>query len=300
MFVDRRIDPTTSVSISIQDATIEQFLWTVARQQDWGVCRIDDFYYIGPKKTAWALPVLWQQMKKETRTQKRIFEVAWNKKNAFRLPDLSVPSEILQQLATENQFQIAGEELPHDLWSAVNLPPLPLDGQVALLIVGFDKWFRRSKDGKTVELIEFQAPTTGKMSFGPFENSRDLVREFRDRFPKIRISTSGKSFTASGPPEKLAAIKASILDMAGPRPTGDSTKRYTLTTSSSRGNILASIAKLTGTELDFEPALRETLSEHIQISVTDATLEVLLENVLRGTNANATISGGSLRISKSR
>ncbi len=163
IFVDRRIDTEQRINVSSRNVTFEQFLWKIAAQGNWGVCRLDDFFYVGPPETTAALPILWQQMKAETRRRASSFEVDWNQSSEFETEEIFIPAEALQQLGEEHGFAITDGKLVHDVWQAVDLPNNSLDAQVALLLVGFDQWFSRSKNGKEVELIDFPTIEQGRI-----------------------------------------------------------------------------------------------------------------------------------------
>ena len=190
-----------------------------------------------------------------------------------------------------------GPELPHDLWSTVQLPNLTLDQKVALLLVGFDRWFERSQDGVQIRIIDFPHLETGTVEFGNFDDARELVVNLRRQFPDCRISISGKKLAGTGTPGELADIKAALVSHSSARPpNGDDKRRFTLTTRNSRGSILTTVAQQTGNRLDFSPALRRVLEEPIEVSVKEVTLEELIEKVLEGTTATYQIANGMLTI----
>ncbi|MGB1928744.1 MAG: hypothetical protein ACPHO8_05520 [Mariniblastus sp.] len=52
IFLDRRIDPSTIINLTLNNVTTEQFLLEIAKQLEIGFCQIEDVYYLGPKETA--------------------------------------------------------------------------------------------------------------------------------------------------------------------------------------------------------------------------------------------------------
>ena len=68
VMLDRRIDPSTRVTLGVENRTIEQFFWQLSSAAEIGVCRIEDCYYFGPADTVVALPnainILSRQAKK--------------------------------------------------------------------------------------------------------------------------------------------------------------------------------------------------------------------------------------------
>ncbi len=209
----------------------------------------------------------------------------------------SVPGEVLSRLSEQHGFQVRGPALPHDFWSAVDLPNITLDQSIALLLAGFGKWFERSSDGTEINVIDFPSPQEGKLSLGNFPDARERVTQLRKEFSDLRISISGKTITATGRPLDLADAKAALI-RSNDRAAGSTVveKRYTLTTRNSRGTILASVAQQTGNQLEFQPELHALLSEVIDLNVNQVTLEQLIENVLAGTSAKHLIEDGRLKI----
>ena len=296
IFVDRRIDTEQLVSITSGDVSIEQFLWQVAAQGGWGICRLDDFFYLGPPETTATLPILWQQMKAETRKRSQDYEVAWSKRSEFELDEIFIPAEVIQELSRQHEFAVTSGKLPHDVWLPVDLPANSLDGQVGILVVGFNQWFTRSRNGKDVELIEFPEIERGQIEIGPIENAREMLKELRKNYPTCRLGISGKTLRATGTPAELVKVRAEIVRTNGQPDVKDGEQRFTLTTKAARGRILATIAQQTGNKLEFAPDLAAVLQEHIEIKVTDVTLEELLQTVLEGTDAKYTLGNGKLKI----
>ena len=300
IILDRRIDPGTKVDISMSNVTLELFLTEIARQNDWGVCRLDDSFYVGPKSTTCRLPIVWKQMKSESSKRRRAFKVDWGAVDTFELPELSAPKAILTDLATKHGFTITDLDVPHDLWSATELPNVSLDGQVALLLVGFNKWFERSDNGEAITLVDFPLIKTGKYEFPPAQNAKDIHRELRKKFPDCRISIRGKSIAASGDPSQLAEIYEAFVRMNQPQtsPNDAGAKVFTMTARGSRIAILKRIAQNTNNQLIFPPELAEVLNEQIELSLNDASLNDLLDIVLRDTGLSFQVGGDRLEINK--
>ena len=287
IFVDRRLDPGLPISLVLRDVTIEQLFWKIAADHDCGVCRLGNLYYFGPTVTAASLPLVWQQLKAETSQRKQGSVVSWSKLLPVSWPELSVPDEILQQLAIKNGFRIKGDAVAPDLWSRTQLPAMALDEQVGLLVVGFGKWFERTSDGSEMKLIDFTVPTSGTLNFQCLKNDRSLLSQLRKQFPECQVAVAGKSLQATGSPSQLAQIQAAIVSAQKLTPRTDlSQQRYTLTTRSSRGEILATIAQQTGRKLEFDPSLNAKLEETIELKVENISLEDLIKKTLDGTGVS--------------
>lgn len=301
IFVDRRLDPNLPITLAARDLTLEQLLWQIATKQQIGVCRLNDFYYFGPLETAASLPILWQQLTTETMTHKRNHAIDWSQRLPFVLPELTVPGEYLSEMGQRNRFEFMGDPLPHDLWSAIELPSMTLDQQVALIGVGFGNWMQRSADGKQIRWIAFPKEASGKIAFKEIEGARKLLPELRQKFPDAKLSATERMLTVSGTAAELTAIRAVLVAKQRPRAvSSNDQRRYTLTTRASRGSILASVAQQLEKKLDFDPTDAELLQAEIQLSVKEVTLETLLEQTLDGSGLTYEIDSDRLRIMKSK
>jgi len=68
--------------------------------------------------------------------------------------DLAEPRQLLERLAAEAGQQLLGlEKVPHDLWAAADLPPMPLTDRVTLLANQFDLTFSIAPDGRSLQLV---------------------------------------------------------------------------------------------------------------------------------------------------
>ncbi len=313
IWIDRRVDPSMALTYQATNVTFEQILWEAAKQSlkesssanhkwsddasELGVCRLDDFYYVGPSETAAVLPLLWSRLKSETTDIKSRSQVRWHQRDKLHLPMLTNPAEALLRLTEQNEFQLLGENLPHDCWRQQRLPSVSLDQQVAMLTIGFGKWFERSTDGQKIQLINIPQFEIERMKFNLSERTVIDLARLKSAFPDCKLTATRSSLTATGTPEQLAAIQSVIVRSQRPLPVSASDeKQFTLTTSAARGSILATIAQQTGNQLKFDPSLNATLQQIIDLKVQQVSLNDLIERALEGTGAGYRIAEGKLEI----
>lgn len=308
LFIDRRVDPGIPLEMSIQDQTFAEILWQIADQQGLGVCQLGNFFYLGPLATSDALPIAWQEMKKESSKLRRQSSVNWNSRTAATWEYLSVPNELLRKLGLRHQFDIkstvsfvprqSDQYLPHDLWPEISLPDLPLDEQVALLLVGFGFWFERDAKGSSISIIPFPELTEGQIEFDQIDNPRNRLVALKQNFPEVRFSVSGKRLRATGAPEQLREVRRQLLvtDSRKDEPAKGGRQVYSLNIKASRGSILASIAQQTGRQFQYDPVAGQALVEEIQLTVEQVELEDLIKAVLRGSELKYELDNRNLRI----
>ncbi len=315
VFIDRRIDPETSIDLQIRDRTFEQILWSVADQNDWSVCRIDNLFYLGPAGVAPRFLALWQQQKDQARRTRSSFHRFGTKTENVNWPFLSNPSATLTDLARRHRFEIipppkpterADElesPLPHDLWPAIELPPLTIDEQVGLLLVGFELWYEVRATKNTIELIPFPIQDTAQITLGPYSQAEQLsLRDLRTEFPDCSIRRERNQFIIRGPVQRLGQINRQLVESVVTPPSNQPAKAgtavFTLTTRATRKDLLLAIANDLQLQLRFAEGDWAELEQIIELAVEKVTLEELLSDVFKGTSLNYQIRDGKLEITR--
>jgi len=154
VYLDRRVDLTRRVSLSLRDATIDEMVRQMATGNSLGACRLGRLLYIGPTHAAERLVTLAASRRQEAaqlsaevrRTLAERRRVAW--------PRLSEPRGLVVQLAEDHGWRVSrAERIPHDLWDAGRLPALPLADQLTVLLVGFDLTYRLRPERQSLEIV---------------------------------------------------------------------------------------------------------------------------------------------------
>ncbi len=302
IFLDRRVDPSMLIELSVQNVTKEQFLWTVARQSNLGICRVEDFYYLGPTETAARFPAVCQHLRQSTSRRRNKSKVDWMRKAPLKTSSVAEPKKILLQLANENQFQIQNlEAIPHDLWAGFELPITTLQIRVAILLVGFGKSFESNEDGSIIRIVDWPDIKTTEATFDSVSNPPSLARTLRPRFPELKISVRGKRLVVSGPPDQVAEAQSMVVAAQEPAGIDTTEKTYTLTTRALRGDVLATAANGANVELVFDKSNREiarTLTELVEVHAVKASLDELLRQTLAGTKLKYDLVDRELRVTE--
>jgi hypothetical protein len=304
LFIDRRIDPATSISLTASNRTVEQILWAIAEQTHLGVCRLGDVFYIGPVSTTESLPILWHKMKAESKRMQRRSQVEWSHRSVVTWPMLNQPAMLLSQLLEKNKIvvekSIAADQtndsglIPHDVWPMIELPDLALDEQVALLLVGFNMWFERSENGANISLIKFPEVVHGQVEWPVPKDFKQKLAELKLQFPQCQLTLRGQVLSAVGSAQELAKIESTLVAFRVPQQGQE--ERYTLSTLATREQILATIADRTGRILVFEPELKRALDQRIELNIKNVTLEELIAEALQETNLRFILEPGRLSI----
>ena len=293
VMLDRRVDPSTPVNLGIENRTVEQIFWRVGAAAELGVCRIEDCYYFGPVDTTVALPIALNTLVRQAKKVRSRSKVKWTIKRPVRTSSIVATKALIKAIADKHGFSVNGlEELPHDLWYEVSLPPTSVIGQMQLMLAGFGKTFEIDSDGKSITIIDFPEIESARREFSVTKrpsNAKELIAQF----PDLKISFRSKAVIATGPPQQLALLRAKLIEQVESK-TGQ--ERFTLTTEADRLTILKTIAQTSKLELDVESIDPTELADRIKLDADKVTQAELLFQTLKGTRFKAKVQDGKLLI----
>lgn len=295
VMLDRRIDPSTLMNLGVENRTVEQIFWRVSSAAEIGVCRIEDCYYFGPLDTVAAMPIALDTLSRQAKKMRRRSNVKWTIKRPVRSGPIVATKALIEAIADKHGFSVNGlQELPHDLWYEVSLPPTSVIGQMQLMLAGYGKTFEIDPDGKSITLIDFPAIQSAKREFSVAKRPANS-KELTEQFPDLKISFRSKSVVATGPPLQLAQLEAKLIEQVESL-TGS--QRFTLKTEADRLTILRTIAQTSKLELVLGSIAPAELSDRIKLNVNKVTQAELLFETLNGTRFRAQVQGGKLVINQ--
>jgi hypothetical protein len=300
IFLDRRVDPDQEVTFSAQAVTARQFLDDLAERLGQGISHIGPVVYVGPKETAAVLATVTELRDEEMKSLPPAVRSRLRRAVRMEWPELTTPRELVEQLATNLGIQVVGvEQLPHDLWPEVDLPPLTFVQRMSLVLAGFHLTFRYSPDGSAIRLE-------------PMPKSPRLTRSYRlpsgqgslsglvRRFPNARIEMQSGKVTVIGTVEEHEAIERT-LEGRSERPA--STQRPVVGETVYNGTIKATVAAITSKlakdldlQVEFDPRTTEKLDHVVSYEAKGASLKVLLDAVFSQAGLSYELTGNTLRV----
>lgn len=153
VFLDRRIDPGRKLDLKVSRTPLRSALEEIASRQQIGFCLFGSVAYFGPPTAAAQLRTLSALRTQEVRRLPAAGRLLLQSK-PLAWADFATPRDILTQLAQQNGLTLEGlDRVPHDLWAAADLPPLPLVDRLTLVALQFDLTFTVSPDGRTITLV---------------------------------------------------------------------------------------------------------------------------------------------------
>lgn len=171
VFVDRRIDPNTRITLDMTATGAAQVVTEIAAKHGWGPSRVGGVTYLGPDKVARVLGRVADARKAEVAKLPTEERAIFERKRPLKWPRLAEPRELVTELIEKNGWRVVDAELiPHDLWSAGELTQLTLVEQLTLLLVGFKLTFEIQPAERTIRIVDF--PDLGGISTVSREPSR--------------------------------------------------------------------------------------------------------------------------------
>lgn len=300
IFLDRRVDSTTQQTLQLVDQTTEQVIWKVANANGLGVARVGDLLYVGPKESADRLAFVIEELKQRIKKLPKTARSKWNRNSAIRWPAATTTTQIDQWLTQEHDLQL-NAPLPHDVWPEADWPELSLVEQVSLILVGFDRTFQIAPDGTSLSVVRFPVLESAVSRFSLPSKTFDL-KEVKTKFPDLKFSRSGKSYTARGTPGLISQLESWLVAQQTAE-VKDGERKFDLNTTARRGDILATVASQTGRKLELDQQsldenVMEILNGRVTLDLSKVSLSTLLDTCLEGTGVSYQISDGKLTLLK--
>ncbi len=301
IMLDRRIDPEQKIDISAKDVALERFVAALAAKQAAGVCQVGSVLYVGPTATVGVLPIMVAQQEDKAQTLPADKKKRLLKATVWKWPRLTTPRTLIDELEQDYALKINGKEhVPHDLWPAMELPPLNFIEKISLVLAGFHVTFELSPTGDSVRLIAMPAEATIERRYTPRGDLTKLAQQLSQQFPQAKISAEGKQLVIDGRWEVHDAV-ARLLSGERVRTTPAplaGMKKFTLTVENKPvGGVMRALGTQLGKTVTFDDVkVQRRLSEEISLNLKDASLEELLRSVLTPANLQFELKGDAIRV----
>lgn len=301
IFLDRRVDPDQKVTFTAQAMTARQFLDALTERLGQDVSHIGPVVYIGPKETAAVLATVTELRHEEALSQPALARGRLRRVVPVKWPELTTPKELIEGFATHVGMKVDGiEQLPHDLWPEVDLPPLTFAQRMSLALAGFHLTFRYSAGGSAVRLEPLpESPRVTRSYHLP--SGQGSISGLARRFPNASIEMESGRVTVIGTIEDQEAFKRLLEGKPegptpGKTPAGGRTD-YTLRIENQpAGGVAQAIAKDIGLEIEFDPRTTGKLNELISFEVNKVSLDKLLDAVFSPVGLSYELTGKTVRV----
>jgi hypothetical protein len=265
VFVDRRVDPGLRISLDIEAGSAEEVVAAIAAAgRDLGVTRLGRLVYLGPSGAADQVRAISASRSQEVGRVPADLRASLAQKQPSNWSRLGEPRGVITGIVERRGWRLANSNaIPHDLWSAGELPEMTLAEQLTVLLIGFDLTFEVRPDERSIAVV----PLTG----------------------------------TSKPVGVGATARRSAVPLNSTHPVKDGKHVYTLRVKEQPvGAVIRELSKRLHWAIQIdEESIRtsgKSLDTRVSFSVENADQEHLLEALLRPAGLDYQLQGEQVRI----
>jgi hypothetical protein len=306
VLLDRRIDPSRKLTISVKQSPLSEVLTAVALSGELGVTLAGPVAYFGPADAVPKLRTLIFLREEEARKMPTVAAKMWLQERPLAWNDFAQPREILQRLGRDNRLTISGlKSIPYDLWAAADLPPMTLVERLALIAFQYDLTFSYAANGRRIELAPIPPDIRLARSYPGGRKLEETAKRFAELAPHADIETVGDTLLVKGLLEDHERIEAPPPPPGGAAvknaPPDFSRKRFDLTIAEKPiGPVLKQLAEHLGLQLQMdESAIARagvSLDQRVSFKVENATIDELLQAAIEKTPLKFRRQGTILKV----
>ena len=320
ILLDRRIDPTQSIELTLPPTPLRDILAALAHKVESELSIVGSVVYVGPTDSAKKLRTLVELRNNDlsklasgvssNKSPWRNRHTSLTQRRTFVWQDFDCPRDILQQVAVKFQIEIDGlDKLPHDVWAAASLPQVTATEALSLLLVQFGSTFEFVPDRAAIRIVPVPQRVLIERTHTVPANSPVTVDAVREQFADSEIERSGSKLVVRGTVEQHVEI-ASWLKSGGKKPsksTGNkpsktlSERRFTLP--KQRNVALRDFIKTFtdfGIQITYDQAqfadANISLDQKIDIDAKDVSIEKLFRDHFGPLGVEVTIDGEIVRL----
>ncbi len=303
---DRRIDPGQPLTLSAEDVPLVEVFRRVAESRGLAMGRVGPVLYYGPPEGGPQLETVLELRRQEIRKQPARIRQPLLKKKGIQWSDFAEPRALLGELVQEERIHISGlEEVPHDLWAEADLPPLALVDRLGLIIGQFNLTFELDLSGRGVTLIPFPDDVGIVETYPGGREPERTVRRWSQTVPGAQFKIVHGKMVVRGLLAEHRRIAQAMSPSRSHAPGwGESSPTETrFTVREAKGSLRHLLKELTD-RLELKLRVDETsldaagvsLDQQVSLSVRDATVEGLLEALLKPAGCTFQLDGRTLLV----
>lgn len=197
--LDRRVDPDQSLSLAIDALAFEAALERAARRCELDVSWFGSLAYLGPPSAARRLRTLAALRAEEAARFSAERKQTFQGEQPWHWDDLTTPRELCQALAAEANVELESlERLPHDLWTAADLPPLSWIERLTLIANEFDLTFEFQNKGETIRLVPIEGQVWIERSYPGGGRPAEIANRYARLAPDADVERAGGKVIVRG------------------------------------------------------------------------------------------------------
>ena len=213
--LDRRVNPSGLVDASTDYVTTRNSISAYAKSAAASASFGDNVVAIGPADATARLRTLTAINRKSILSMRRKLNTelyrSLSKSHHWSWPDLTEPRQLIVQAAIDLGTTVDNPEIiPHDLWAAVNLPPLTFADFATLVLNQFDLNFEVTADS-TIRIVPgVESVVIQQTHRVPAREKEAVVQRWQKEFPQLTVNWKGSSAVATGTVEMHERLRELI------------------------------------------------------------------------------------------
>lgn len=280
IFLDRRIDPETPVTLQMVNQTLQHVLTKVASQADLEVALLRRSIYLRPRDQVPALATVYQLRLRQIKTFSAEDISRWLDRKPMAWDRLSRPRDLIARWSQDAGLQADGlDQVPHDVWDAYHAGELTFCERLTVVLAGFDLSFEPRPRGFRIVPMEKNAVI--EQSYAASIRQHPKWSEVKQQLAKADVKVGSRELLVTADWETHLQVRAvfEARDAPDVDEVDISRKRFTLTVKDQPFEpVLQALAKQLGVDLIVDPAVSpEIRQRRITLSVQNATLQELLD-----------------------
>jgi len=289
VYIDRRVDPGREVELACDNRPLKEAFGLLAQHTHLGVCLFGPIVYFGPADYTARLRTLAELRREDLRKLPSAVGRQFSSAKRMQWDDFAQPRKLIEQLGQASGIEISGaDRIPHDLWAGADLPPLALIDRFTLLLGQFGLTFKISADAKTITLVPIPDDLALVRDYPGGRQPKVVAKKFSALVPNARIKVVGKKVFVRGLLEDHERLRDGPKSSGQPKSAPTELDKQRFTVREAKGPVRELINQLAG-QLKLEvrvdrKALEQagiSLDQRVTFSVTDATVDELLQAVLK-------------------
>jgi hypothetical protein len=284
IFLDRRIDPSRRVEFQSQEVPLRELLEQLTAAVDAEIAVISDVIYVAPRNKARRLAGAASERRREVANLPQPISQRLLRRRQWSWTTATEPRHLLDQLSKEAGVSFAGVAfMPHDLWPAVDLPPLTWADRLSILLAGFDLTFRCDPNGRTVQLVPLQEEPVYSRDY-PHTLTTSRLQEVLQQFPGAEFQQHDDKVIFRGTESQHAKLEELLrrrVNRPNRRNQPAGKTAYTLKVQQQPvGAILRAIGQRSNLTIQLQGVSQQDLEQLVTFDVREVTLSELLNEVL--------------------
>lgn len=303
LWIDRRVDPTLTLTLDESSVPLSKVCDEIASQLKLGWVSCGDVVYVGPPAAVGELRTLRALGRDAVDSLSPVQKQKWLAPSPWEMPSLAEPRQVVEGVVSGAGMKLLNPEaIPHDLWRGRKLPAMSPADQLTLLLVGFDLTWQIDPAGKGVRVVPIERPVAIEREIDGEALARKAA-ELASRDKQVTLRREGGRVFLSAPVEQHHQLAGKPVQKARrPAPRSEGKQVYSLTIREQPLlPLLEQLAKKLALELEIAEELKQdsTLAmQRVSFTVSEVPLEELLAAIAEAGGVRVEVVEGTLRVTR--